>query len=118
MENGNYTKAKEYYNRMINLNPPEQGEQDQGDITDLASLETKAAGHEKTLEGKLGYLAKSADAYEKIIAIDPTNASAKSNLKWIQDYQASVKKGINPNEIKGVSYKHSRSSNGLCISTG
>ncbi len=68
----------------------------------MGSLETKAAGLEKTLEGKLGYLAKSADAYEKIIAIDPMNASAKSNLKWIQDYQASVKKGINPNEIKGV----------------
>ena len=34
--------------------------------------------------------------------IDPANASAKSNLKWIQDFQASVKKGINPNEIKGI----------------
>ncbi len=36
-------------------------------------------------------------------AIDPQIPSAKSNLKWVQDYQASVKKGINPNEIKGVS---------------
>ena len=39
---------------------------------------------------------------EKILAIDPANASAKSNLNWIRDYQVSVKKGINPNEIKGV----------------
>jgi tetratricopeptide (TPR) repeat protein len=101
MENGNYTKAKELYNRMINLNPASKENKIKG-YNGLGSLETKAAGLEKTLEGKLGYLAKSADAYEKIIAIDPMNASAKSNLKWIQDYQASVKKGINPNEIKGV----------------
>ncbi len=101
MENGNYTKAKDYYNRMINLNPTNKENKIKG-YNGLGSLETKAAGLEKTLEGKLGYLAKSADAYEKIIAIDPANASAKSNLKWIQDYQASVKKGINPNEIKGV----------------
>lgn len=101
MENGNYTKAKELYNRMINLNPASKENKIRG-YNGLGSLETKAAGLEKTLEGKLGYLAKSADAYEKIIAIDPMNASAKSNLKWIQDYQASVKKGINPNEIKGV----------------
>jgi len=101
MENGNYTKAKDYYNRMINLNPTNKENKIKG-YNGLGSLETKAAGLEKTLEGKLGYLAKSADAYEKIILIDPANASAKSNLKWIQDYQASVKKGINPNEIKGV----------------
>ncbi len=92
MENGNYTKAKELYNRMINLNPASKENKIRG-YNGLGSLETKAAGLEKTLEGKLGYLAKSADAYEKIIAIDPMNASAKSNLKWIQDYQASVKKG-------------------------
>jgi tetratricopeptide (TPR) repeat protein len=101
MENGNYTKAKDYYNRMISLNPNSKENKIKG-YNGLGSLETKAAGQEKTLEGKLGFLAKSAEAYERILAIDPVNASAKSNLKWVQDYQVSVKKGINPNEIKGV----------------
>jgi len=101
MENGNYTKAKDYYNRMINLDPSNKENKIRG-YNGLGSLETKAAGLEKTLEGKLAYLAKSSEAYEKILAIDPANASAKSNLKWVQDYQASVKKGINPNEIKGL----------------
>jgi tetratricopeptide (TPR) repeat protein len=101
MENGNYTKAKDYYNRMISLDPANKEYKIRG-YNGLGSLETKAAGLEKTLEGKLGYLAKSSEAYEKILALDPSNASAKSNLKWVQDYQASVKKGINPNEIKGL----------------
>ena len=101
MESGNYSKAKDLYNRMINLDPQSKENKIKG-YNGLGSLETKAAGQEKTLEGKLGYLAKSAEAYEKILAIDPANASAKSNLSWIRDYQASVKKGINPNEIKGV----------------
>jgi len=101
MENGNYTKAKEYYNRMINLDPQNKENKING-YNGLGSLESQAAGQEKTLEGKLGFLARSAEAYEKILAIDPANATAKSNLNWIRDYQASVKKGINPNEIKGV----------------
>jgi len=101
MESGNYTKAKDLYNRMINLGPQSKENKIKG-YNGLGSLETKAAGQEKTLEGKLGYLAKSAEAYEKILAIDPANASAKSNLSWIREYQVSVKKGINPNEIKGI----------------
>ncbi len=101
MESGNYSRAKDYYNRMINLDPQSKENKIKG-YNGLGSLETKAAGQEKTLEGKLGYLAKSAEAYEKILALDAANASAKSNLSWIRDYQASVKKGINPNEIKGV----------------
>jgi tetratricopeptide (TPR) repeat protein len=101
MENGNYSKAKEYYNRMIILDPNSKENKLKG-YFGLGSLESKAAGLEKTLEGKLGFLARSADAYEKILALDPANVSARSNLKWVQDYQASVKKGINPNEIKGV----------------
>lgn len=101
MESGNYTKAKEYYNRMINIDPDNKENKIRG-YSGLAGLETKMAGAEKTLEGKLGYLAKATDAYERIIAIDPNNNSAKNSLRWVQDYQASVRKGINPNEIKGV----------------
>lgn len=101
MENGNYTRAKEIYTRMVNFDPNNKEYRIRG-YNGLGSLETRAAGQEKTLEGKLSFLERSADAYGKIISIDPNNSSAKSNLKWIQDYQASVKKGINPNEIKGV----------------
>lgn len=101
MENGNYTKAKDIYNRMISLNPESRDNKIRG-YNGIGSLETRAAGQEKTLEGKLAYLAKSAESYQKILEVDPNNASAKSNLKWVQDYQASVRKGINPNEIKGV----------------
>jgi tetratricopeptide (TPR) repeat protein len=101
METGNYSKAKDYYNRMISLDPNSRDNKIRG-YNGLGNLETRAAGLEKTLEGKLAFLAKSAEAYERILALDPMNAAAKSNLKWVQDYQASVKKGINPNEIKGV----------------
>jgi tetratricopeptide (TPR) repeat protein len=100
MTNGNYTLAKDYYNRMLNLDPNNK-ENKIIAYNGLAGLESKAAGTEKTLEGKLVFLARAAEAYDKILEIDPSNASAKSNLKWVQDYQASVKKGINPNEIKG-----------------
>lgn len=101
MENGSYTKAKEIYTRMINLDPQNKENKIKG-YNGLGSLESRAAGQEKTLEGKLGFLARSVEAYQKILELDAANASAKSNLKWVQDYQVSVKKGINPNEIKGV----------------
>ena len=101
MENGNYTKAKDFYNRMINLNPSSKENKIRG-YNGLGNIESTAASKEKTLEGKLGFLAKSAEAYERIISLDPANTYAKGNLKWVQEYQASVKKGINPNEIKGL----------------
>jgi len=101
MESGNYTIAKEYYNRMINIDPNNKENKIRG-YNGLAGLETKMAGAEKTLEGKLGYLAKATEAYDRILAIDPNNSSAKNSLRWVQDYQAAVRKGINPNEIKGV----------------
>ena len=60
------------------------------------------AGNEKTIEGRLPYLAKAEEAYSKILSIDPNNASAKSSLNYIRDFQKQVKAGINPAEIKGV----------------
>jgi tetratricopeptide (TPR) repeat protein len=101
MDNGNYTKAKELYTRMINLDPQNKENKIKG-YNGLAVLETRALAQEKTIEGKLAYLGRSAESYQKILEIDPNNASAKSSLKWVQDYQVNLKKGINPNEIKGV----------------
>jgi tetratricopeptide (TPR) repeat protein len=101
MMNDNYTKSKEYYNRMINLNPNNKENKIKG-YNGLGSLETKMAGTEKTLEGRLPYLDKAEDAYSKILALDPNNSSAKSSLNYIRDFRTQVKKGINPNEIKGI----------------
>ncbi len=101
MENGNSTAARNYYNRMVNLTPNNKDYKITG-YNGLGSLEISAAGLEKTLEGKLAYLAKSNDYYNKILAIDPSNQAAKNSLSYVQTYIASVKKGINPNEIKGV----------------
>lgn len=86
---------------MINIDPNSKENKIRG-YNGLAGIETKMAGEEKTLEGKLGYLAKASEAYDRILAIDPNNNAAKNSLRWVQDYQASVRKGINPNEIKGV----------------
>ncbi|HAX92496.1 MAG TPA: hypothetical protein DCY25_00870 [Bacteroidales bacterium] len=101
MNTGNFSKAKDYYNRMIGLDPRNNDSKIRG-YNGIAALESRAAGLEKTLEGKLSYLGRSAEAYSKILELDPNNTTARNSLKWVQDYQASVKKGINPNEIKGV----------------
>jgi tetratricopeptide (TPR) repeat protein len=101
MENGNYSQSKGYYNRMTTLDPNNKENKIKG-YNGLANLETRMTVDEKTLEGKLTFLGRAVDSYQRILDLDPMNASAKSNLKWVQDYQTSVKKGINPNEIKGV----------------
>ncbi len=101
MINDNYSKSKEYYNRMANFDPNNKEYTIKG-YNGLGSLETRMAGGEKTLEGRLAYLAKAEDAYAKILSIDANNASAKNSLTYIREFEASVKKGINPNEIKGI----------------
>jgi tetratricopeptide (TPR) repeat protein len=101
MMNDNYTKSKEYYNRMTTLDPNNKEYKIRG-YNGLGSLETRMAGNEKTLEGRLPYLDKAEDAYTKILALDPNYASAKSSLAYIRDFRKQVINGINPNEIKGV----------------
>ncbi len=101
MMNDNYSKAKAYYNRMINLDPGNKEYKLKG-YSGLGYLESSAVSKEKTNEGRLAVLARAEDAYNKVLSLDPSNSSAKSSIKWVQDYIASVKKGINPNEIKGL----------------
>ncbi len=100
-EKGNYAAARSYYNRMINLDPKSKENKIKG-YNGLGQLESKLAPEEKTLEGKLAILGRASDAYEKSLALDPNNALTKKNLGWVQEYIVSVKKGINPNEIKGT----------------
>ena len=101
MVNDNFSSSKEYYNRMINLNPSNNEYKIRG-YDGLGSVELRALSAEKTNEGRLIYLTRATEDYNKILSIDPNNASAKSQLAMVKDYEAKVKAGINPNEIKGV----------------
>ena len=44
------------------------------------------AANEKTIEGRLPYLAKAEEAYLKILAFDPNNSSAKSSSELYQGF--------------------------------
>ncbi|MEI8224875.1 MAG: tetratricopeptide repeat protein [Bacteroidota bacterium] len=101
MMNDNFIKSKGYYNRMINLNPNNKEYKIRG-YNGIGSVELRSTSGEKTNEGRLPYLSRAAEAYNKILAMDPMNSSAKSQLNYIREFEASIKKGINPNEIKGV----------------
>jgi len=101
MMNNNFSKSKDYYNRMINLDPNNKENKIKG-YRGIGGVEIRSTSQEKTNEGRLPYLARAIDAYNKILAIDPTNADAKSQIAYVREFEASVKKGINPNEIKGT----------------
>ena len=57
---------------------------------------------EKENDRRLPYLARSEEAYNKVLAIDPNNATAKNQINSIRSLEAQIRKGINPNEIRGV----------------
>jgi len=101
MMNNNYSRSKDYYNRMINLDPNNKENKIKG-YRGIGGVEIRSTSQEKSNEGRLPYLARAIDAYNKILAIDPTNADAKSQIAYVREFEASVKKGINPNEIKGT----------------
>jgi tetratricopeptide (TPR) repeat protein len=101
MVNENYGKSKDYSNRMVNLNPANKDSKVKG-YNLIGMVEMRSTSGEKTNEGRLPILARAADAYNKILALDPNNASAKAQLNYIRDFEAQIKKGINPNEIKGI----------------
>lgn len=101
MMKNNYSTSKDYYNRLIALDPNSKENKIKG-YNGLGLLELQMAGNEKTNEGRLPWLAKSSDAYSRILAMEPNNASAKNQISYIRDFEKQVKAGINPNEIKGV----------------
>lgn len=100
MMNNNFGKSKDYYNRMINLDPNNKEYKIKG-YNGLGSVEMRSTSTEKTNEGRLPYLSRATEAYNKILALDPSNALAKSQLAYIREFEAQIQKGINPNEIKG-----------------
>jgi tetratricopeptide (TPR) repeat protein len=101
MLNDNYSQARYYYLKMTTLDPNNKDYKTRG-LSALGQLETRMAGNEKTIEGKLPYLARAQDYYRQVLAITPNNELIKTALKYVQDYEASVRKGINPNEQKGI----------------
>jgi tetratricopeptide (TPR) repeat protein len=100
MVNNNFSKAKEYYARMINLDPNNKEYKIKG-YSGIGSVEMRSTSTEKTNEGRLPYLSRATEAYNKILAIDPNNALAKSQITYIGEFKKQIEKGINPNEIKG-----------------
>jgi tetratricopeptide (TPR) repeat protein len=101
MMSNNFGRSKEYYNMMININPNNKENKIKG-YTGIGSVEMRSTATEKTNEGRLPYLSRATDAYNKILAIDPTNAFAKGQIIYIHEFESQIKKGINPNEIKGM----------------
>jgi tetratricopeptide (TPR) repeat protein len=101
MVNDNFNTSKDYYNRMINLNANNKEYKIRG-YSGIGSVELRSTSAEKTNEGRLPYLTRATDAYNKVLSIDPNNTSAKNQLNYIRDFEAAIKKGINPNEIKGI----------------
>jgi tetratricopeptide (TPR) repeat protein len=99
-QNDNFAKAKEYFNRMVALNPNNKDYKIRG-YNGIGQAEYKAAGIEKTIEGRLPLLARAQEAYSKILSLDQNNESAKALLKSVQDFEKQVRAGINPNELKG-----------------
>jgi tetratricopeptide (TPR) repeat protein len=68
MKNNNFSKSKEYYNRMINLDPNNKEYKIRG-YNGIGSVEMAATSTEKTNEGRLPYLSRATDAYNKILAL-------------------------------------------------
>jgi tetratricopeptide (TPR) repeat protein len=85
-----YDEAKAYYTRMVNLAP------------DNKDFQVKAYSSMYYLYYTMGDYGKALECNNKILAIDPENAQAKSNTQYIQSIQAGAKPKANPNEITGV----------------
>ena len=101
MSKDNYTDSKAYYDRLISLNPNNKDNKIKG-YYGIGSLEIQMVANEKTNEGRLLVLSRAGDAFNKILSIDPNYAAAKTQINYVHDYETQVKKGIPPNEIRGV----------------
>ena len=101
MSKDNYNNSKAYYERLISLNPNNKDNKIKG-YYGIGSLEIQMVANEKTNEGRLLVLSRAGDAFNKILSLDPNYAAAKTQINYVHEWEALVKKGINPNEIRGV----------------
>ena len=90
LQSEKHEEAKAYYNRMFNLDPNNK------------DYQIKALGSMNTMYMTMGDYGKAVECNNKILALDPNNAQAKSNTQYIQSLQSSAKPKANPNEITGV----------------
>ena len=94
LQAGNYESAKAYYTRMLNLDMNNKDFQIQA-YSSLGSMYML-----------MGEYSRATESNNKILAIDPGNAQAKSSIQYISALQsnknASAKPKANPNEISGV----------------
>ena len=90
LQDKNYEEARKYYTRMINLNPNNK------------EIVIKALSSMSTLNLEQSDFAKAIEDNNKILALEPGNAQAKSILTYISQLQASAKTKPNPNEIRGI----------------
>jgi tetratricopeptide (TPR) repeat protein len=101
MSKNEYKTSRDYYDRLISLNPNNKDNKTKG-YYGIGSLEIQMVANEKTNEGRLLVLSRAGDAFNKILSIDPNHTAAKAQINYVHDYEANVKKGINPNEIRGT----------------
>lgn len=85
-----FDDAKAYYTRIANLAP------------DNKDYQVKAYSSMYYMYMEMNDLGKALESSNKILAIDPNNAQAKSNIQYIQSVQAGAKPKAHPNEITGV----------------
>jgi tetratricopeptide (TPR) repeat protein len=97
---GRYDEAIHFYDEAINLDPNNKEYKIKG-YSGIGSVEMRSTSTEKTNEGRLPYLSRATDAYNKILSIDPNNTLAKSQITYIGEFKKQIEAGINPNEIKG-----------------
>ena len=86
----NYEAAKAYYVRMANLDPKNK------------DIVMKAYSSMATMYMSAGEYSRATEYYNKILALEPGNAQAKSSIQYIVALQSSAKPKANPNEITGV----------------
>jgi tetratricopeptide (TPR) repeat protein len=85
-----YDEAKAYYARIANLDPSNK------------DYQVKAYSSMYYMYMEMNDYGKATECNNKILAIEPDNAQAKSNNQYIQSILAGAKPKANPNEISGV----------------
>jgi tetratricopeptide (TPR) repeat protein len=101
MSSNNYSMARAYYNRLAEVDPSNNDNRIRA-YNGIGLIELRLAGNERTNEGRLPFLSRARESFNRTLAIDANNASARAQLAYIGQYETSIRSGINPNEIRGV----------------
>jgi tetratricopeptide (TPR) repeat protein len=97
----NYSKADEWYDRMINIDPDNQDFLIRG-YTGKANVWFMMSELAGELDEKIPYFDKAISYHQKVLDIDPDNRAARSSIQYINSVKRNTLAHINPNEIRGV----------------